>query len=56
MSRFQKLYGASIALAVIVSASPALAGDIIVKVPEPGILGLVAMGVVGTLLVARKRK
>lgn len=43
-------------LAVAMSAGPALAGEIVVKVPEPGVLGLVAMGVVGTIMAVRRRK
>lgn len=56
MSRSQKIYSAAFALAVVMSSSPAWAPEVIVSVPEPGVLGLVAMGVVGALLVGRKRK
>ena len=36
--------------------SPAMAGDVAAQVPAPGILGLVALGVVCAIAIARGRK
>ncbi len=43
--------------AAAISAGPALAGDIVIgRLPAPGVLGLVAIGVIGAIALARSRK
>ncbi len=44
--------------AATISAGPALAGaDLVIdRLPAPGVLGLVAIGVIGAIALARSRK
>ena len=44
--------------AATISAGPVLAGDVVVdgKLPAPGVLGLIAVGVIGAIALARTRK
>lgn len=57
MTYHSKLFSVLALLVVALIAEPALASiPVPTKVSEPGVLGLVAMGVVGTILAVRRRK
>ncbi len=56
---FRKIITAAVLAvgAATISAGPALAGDIVIgRLPAPGVLGLVAIGVVAAIALARSRK
>ncbi len=42
--------------AATISAGPALAGQPVAQLPAPGVLGLVAIGVIAAIALARGRK
>ena len=47
---------AAVAVGVVMAPGAAMAGKVVANVPAPGILGLVAVGVVAAIAVARSRK
>jgi len=68
MTKFEKVYTSAVTLAVVLASASALAGTPTPQpvpiptpgpvngIPEPSMLGLMAIGVVGALMAARKRK